>query len=177
MLHAENMTSQPEFNILFLCTGNSARSLIAEGLMRHLSQGRIGAYSAGSFPTGAPHPNALEILSEHQVDIHFARSKSWGEFAGADSPEMDVIITVCDNAAGESCPLWPGHPATAHWGVADPAAVTGSADQVRVAFLRTYQQFHARITTFLSTEPYKMTAGEGARMVSSHFPSEPSLPE
>jgi arsenate reductase len=125
-------------NVLFLCTGNSARSLLAEALLNHRGGGSIRAFSAGSHPKGAPHPLALETLARHGVPPGDARSKSWDEFAEPGAPAMDVVITVCDNAAGEVCPVWPGHPARAHWSLPDPAAVAGPADAQRQAFERVF---------------------------------------
>lgn len=122
------------YRVLFLCTGNSARSLIAEALLNTLGAGRFHAYSAGSHPSGQVQPLAVEIAAELGYDTARLHSKSWDEFAVPGAPAMDLIITVCDSAAGESCPLWPGHPATAHWGVPDPAAVTGDAATRRAAF-------------------------------------------
>jgi arsenate reductase (thioredoxin) len=120
------------YNVLFLCTGNSARSIMAERLMEHRGAGRFRAFSAGSYPKGAVHPLALRLLAEQSLPTEGLRSKSWDEFAAPGAPEMDFIFTTCDEAANEVCPVWPGHPMTAHWGVPDPAAVEG--DEVRRAF-------------------------------------------
>jgi arsenate reductase len=138
-------------NVLFLCTGNSARSIIAEALLNHLGAGRFQAFSAGSFPKGAVHPLALETLSRQGLPSSRFRSKSWDEFSGADAPAMDVIFTVCDNAAKENCPMWPGHPITAHWSVEDPAAVEGSREEKLRAFERAYRDLEERTTAFLTT--------------------------
>jgi arsenate reductase len=121
-------------NVLFICTGNSARSILAEALMNAAARGRFKAFSAGSHPTGVVNPHALQALGEMDVPVLQARSKNWDEFAAADAPQMDFVFTVCDNAAGEICPLWPGQPVTAHWGLPDPAAVRGSKDEVQLAF-------------------------------------------
>ena len=122
------------YNALFICTGNSARSILAEALLNHAGKGRFKAYSAGSFPAGVVNPHALHALRDLGIVALEARSKSWDEFATADSPRMDFVFTVCDNAAGEVCPVWPGQPVTAHWGVPDPAAVQGSEAEVQRAF-------------------------------------------
>ena len=136
-------------NVLFLCTGNSARSILAEALMTHLGAGRFKGFSAGSHPKSAPHPFALELLRQMKLPTDGLRSKSWDEFATPGAPQMDHIFTVCDNAAGEVCPIWPGHPATAHWGMDDPAAVTGTAEQQMTAFRETYRLLEAKIKNFL----------------------------
>lgn len=135
-------------NVLFLCTGNSARSLIAEAILNREGQGRFHAYSAGSQPTGAPNPYAIALLNQLDYDTADLRSKSWDEFAGADAPKMDFIFTVCGSAAGETCPIWPGQPASAHWGLPDPAAVTGTEAQIAEAFAETHRKLCKRITTF-----------------------------
>ena len=122
------------YNVLFLCTGNSARSILAEALMNHWGSGRFRGFSAGSFPKGAVHPLALELLRRLGLPSEGFRSKSWNEFAEPGAPPMDFVITVCDQAAGETCPVWPGHPVVAHWGVPDPAAVTGSEKERQQAF-------------------------------------------
>lgn len=157
------MASSDVPNILVLCTGNSARSILAEGLFNALGAGRVAAFSAGSRPQGKPHPVALKVLEEMGHDTAFARSKSWDEFAGPDSPEMDLIFTVCDNAAAEACPVWPGHPATVHWGLPDPAAVHGEAEQVRAAFESTYLELKRRITLFLKLPLEEMPHAEIAK--------------
>ena len=121
-------------NVLFLCTGNTARSILAESALRHEGRGRFGAYSAGSHPKGVVNPHALEFLRTNRFPVEGLRSKGWDEFAQPGAPRMDLVITVCDAAAGEACPVWPGQPATAHWGVPDPAAVAGSGETIREAF-------------------------------------------
>jgi len=131
-------------NVLILCTGNSARSILAEALINHLGQRAFRAHSAGSKPAGRVNPLALRVLAERGVPTAGLRSKSWDEFGARDAPVMDIVITVCDNAAGETCPLWPGSPARAHWGLADPAAVTGSEAQRLEAFRDTLRQVEAR---------------------------------
>lgn len=136
------------YNVLFLCTGNSARSILAEALMNKLGEGRFRAYSAGSQPKGEVHPMALSVLNGLGYDTQGMRSKSWTEFSGPGAPEFDFIYTVCDNAAGETCPVWIGHPMTAHWGIEDPAAVEG--DGQREAFLQALRYLSNRINLFLS---------------------------
>ena len=136
-------------NVLFLCTGNSARSILAEAILNRLGNGRFVAYSAGSSPAGKVNPYATALLQKFDFPTEELRSKSWDEFAAADSPEMHFVFTVCDNAAGESCPIWPGHPMTAHWGIADPAAVTGTDEEKREAFAEAYLQLQERIEQFL----------------------------
>lgn len=140
-------------NLLFLCTGNSARSIMAEAMANQLGKGRFHAYSAGSHPRGEVHPVALQILQEAGLPTASLRSKPWDEFATADAPPMDLIITVCDKAAGEACPVWPGHPVTAHWGVEDPAAVAGSPEQVHHAFAHALHLLQHRITLLLALKP------------------------
>ena len=137
-------------NVLFLCTGNSARSILAEAILRRKGAGRYAAFSAGSQPTGAPNPAALATLRARGLEHDFARSKSWDEFAGVGAVPMDLIITVCASAAGEVCPVWPGHPHTAHWGVEDPAAVTGDKADILAAFATTFDQMEARIDALLA---------------------------
>lgn len=136
------------YNVLFLCTGNSARSILAEAILNREGADRFRAFSAGSFPKGAVHPAALALLEELDFPTDGFRSKSWDEFAAPGAPELDFIFTVCDNAAGETCPIWPGHPMTAHWGVEDPAAVEG--DGQAGAFWQAYQALERRIRLFLA---------------------------
>ena len=137
-------------NVLFLCTGNSARSILAEAYLNSAGKGRFLAYSAGSHPAGKVNPLALELLEKNRLPTSGLRSKNWDEFARPDAPKLDFVFTVCDNAAGESCPLWPGQPVTAHWGVADPAAVTGPEQERRKAFLRAFTELSARINLMLA---------------------------
>jgi ArsR family transcriptional regulator, arsenate/arsenite/antimonite-responsive transcriptional repressor / arsenate reductase (thioredoxin) len=136
------------YNVLFLCTGNSARSILAESLMRCWGQGKFNAFSAGSTPTGAVNPLALELLARFNMPQEGLRSKGWDEFAQADAPHLDFVITVCDKAAGEVCPVWPGQPITAHWGAPDPAAVTGTAVEKMMAFREVYRILENRIKIF-----------------------------
>lgn len=138
------MDARP-FSVLFLCTGNSARSILAERLLDLRGSGRFRGFSAGSHPKGAVHPLALELLRSQRVPVEGLRSKSWDEFAVPGAPAVDLVITVCDDAAGETCPAWPGGPLTAHWGIADPAAVTGSDAEKRRAFERAYRALDRRI--------------------------------
>jgi arsenate reductase len=143
-------------NVLFLCTGNSARSVLAECLLNHLGQGRFRAYSAGSHPTGRVNPFAIEVLTAAGINTDGVCSKSWDEFAQPNAPKMNLIITVCDNAAGEVCPYWPGTPATAHWGYPDPAAVEGSDDEKRKAFTNTMHALRIRIQLLVSLPHTKL---------------------
>lgn len=136
------------FNVMFLCTGNSARSIIAESVLRKDGGGKFNAFSAGSYPKGEVNPFAIETLAGHKYPVDGLRSKSWDEFAVAGSPELDFVFTVCDNAAGEACPAWPGQPMTAHWGVEDPAAVEGTDAEKRVAFATTLRYMKLRIAAF-----------------------------
>ncbi|EKF39891.1 protein tyrosine phosphatase [Nitratireductor indicus C115] len=138
------------YNVLFLCTGNSARSILAEAILRNLGTGRFNAFSAGSQPKGEVHPFALELLQNLKLDASFARSKSWEEFARPGSPKMDFVFTVCDNAANEACPVWPGQPMTAHWGIPDPAAAEGTDAEKHLAFADAYRQLSNRISAFLA---------------------------
>lgn len=145
-------------NVLFLCTGNSARSILAEALLNNLAigQGRFHAFSAGSHPAGAVNPLAIELLERNHMSTDGLRSKSWDEFATADAPVMDFVFTVCDNAAGEVCPYWPGQPITAHWGVPDPAAVEGSDEDKQKAFFLAFNQLQNRINLFASLPMAKL---------------------
>jgi arsenate reductase len=140
----------PLKTVLFLCTGNSARSILAEAYLNHAGKGRFKAYSAGSRPAGKVNPFALELLAKNRIDVAGARSKSWDEFAAPGAPQLDFVFTVCDNAAGEVCPIWPGQPMTAHWGVDDPAAVAGSDQEKRKAFLKAFTQLSTRINYLLA---------------------------
>ena len=142
--------SERSFNVLFLCTGNSARSILAESYLNAIGRGRFHAYSAGSFPTGKVNPFALELLERNGISTAGLRSKSWDEFAKPDAPHMDIIITVCDQAAGETCPVWPGHAVTAHWGVEDPAAQGGDDEAKRAAFMRAFALLQKRIALLVS---------------------------
>ncbi len=141
------------YNVLFLCTGNSARSIMAEALLNALGEGRFRAYSAGSHPAGFVHPLALERLAAERIPTQGLRSKSWEEFARPGAPPLDFVITVCDRAAGEVCPVFPGQPITAHWGVPDPAAASGSESERRLAFAKAYALLHRRVSLFVSLHP------------------------
>ncbi len=138
------------YNVLFICTGNTARSILAEGLLNHLGRGSFRAYSAGSFPKGTVNAHALRELHAMGLATEGYRSKSWDEFAQPDAPRMDFVFTVCDDAAGEVCPVWPGQPVTAHWGVPDPARVEGSEEEKRQAFQRAAMLLKRRIELFLA---------------------------
>lgn len=143
------MTAAP-FNVLFLCTGNSARSIIAEAYLNAAGGSRFVAHSAGSHPAGAVNPLALELLQKNRIDTSGLRSKNWKEFTGPGAPWLDFVFTVCDSAAGEVCPVWPGQPMTAHWGIQDPAAAQGSDEHKRRAFLRAFSELSTRINLFMS---------------------------
>jgi protein-tyrosine-phosphatase len=136
------------YNVLFLCTGNSARSIIAEAILNRLGVGRFHAFSAGSQPKGAINLSTIQLLRSLNHDISLLRSKSWSEFAAPGAPPLDFVFTVCDNAAGETCPVWPGQPMTAHWGVPDPAEATGTEAEIAFAFKDTYRMLHQRIAIF-----------------------------
>jgi protein-tyrosine-phosphatase len=138
------------YAVLFLCTGNSARSILAESALNRLGRGRFRGYSAGSFPKGEVHPYALELLRRQNYPTEHLRSKSWDEFAEPGAPALDFVFTVCDNAAGETCPIWPGQPMTAHWGLPDPAAVEGNEAERRLAFAETLRMLNNRISTFVN---------------------------
>jgi arsenate reductase len=137
-------------NVLFLCTGNSARSILAEAYLNSAARGRFVAYSAGSHPAGKVNPFAIDLLEKNRLPTQGLRSKNWDEFAAPGAPKMDFVFTVCDNAAGEVCPIWPGQPITAHWGIADPAAVVGSDEAKRKAFLRAFTELSTRINLLLA---------------------------
>jgi arsenate reductase (thioredoxin) len=138
------------YNVLFLCTGNSARSILGESILNEIGRGRFRAFSAGSHPAGQVNPLAIELLQRNHMNTEGLRSKSWDEFATPDSPHLDFVFTVCDNAAGEVCPIWPGQPMTAHWGVEDPAAVEGSIEPMQRAFSQVFMLLHRRISLFAS---------------------------
>lgn len=142
--------TDPVFNVLFLCTGNSARSIIAEAILNRVGQGRFRAFSAGSHPKGRVHPRALAVLEHSHHDIGGLRSKGWEEFSGPNAPRLDFVFTVCDNAASEVCPIWPGQPMTAHWGIPDPAAIEGKESEIALAFAETYRLLFNHISIFTS---------------------------
>lgn len=168
------------YNVLFLCTGNSARSIVAEAILNKDGRGQFRAFSAGSQPKGAVNRYALDLLRTSGYDTSTLRSKSWTEFARAGSPDLDFVFTVCDNAAGESCPLWPGQPVSAHWGIPDPAASTGSDAEIALAFKDAYRMLKRRIDLFLAlpiakldrlvltTRLKEIGRGEGATEKASH---------
>jgi arsenate reductase (thioredoxin) len=161
------MTTNP-FNVLFLCTGNSARSIMAEGILHYKGAGKFQAYSAGSHPTGKVRLEALKQLESAGISTQGLRSKSWDEFSRPNAPELNFVFTVCDNAANEACPYWPGQPMTAHWGIPDPAAVQGSSEEIERAFHGAFVTLERRITLFLSL-PFavleKMTLQEEIRRI------------
>jgi arsenate reductase len=138
------------YSVLFLCTGNSARSIMAEAILNRAGQGHFRAFSAGSQPKGQVHPYAIDLLKKLNYDVSKMRSKSWLEFSATDAPKLDFVFTVCDNAAAETCPVWPGQPMTAHWGIPDPAEATGNEAEVRLAFADTFRLLNNRINIFIS---------------------------
>jgi arsenate reductase (thioredoxin) len=144
------------YNVLFLCTGNSARSIMAEAILNREGRGRFRAFSAGSHPKGKINPRMLDLLRKFNYDVSTLRSKSWAEFAQAGAPDLDFVFTVCDNAAGEACPLWPGQPITAHWGIPDPAAAEGSEAEIALAFRDAYRMLNRRIELFLALPIQKL---------------------
>ena len=146
------------FNVLFLCTGNSARSILAEAILNGIGKGRFRAFSAGSHAAGKVNPFAIELLQQRNLATSDLRSKNWDEFAAAGAPHLDFVFTVCDNAAGEVCPIWPGQPVTAHWGIPDPAAITGSDDEKRKAFTAAFTLLQRRISLFASLPLAKLDA-------------------
>jgi protein-tyrosine-phosphatase len=148
-LKGQNVSNRP-FNVLFLCTGNSARSVIAEAILNKIGAGNFCAYSAGSQPKGQVNPNTIRLLQQLGYKTSGFRSKSWDEFAKPGAPSLDFVFTVCDNAAGETCPVWPGQPMTAHWGVPDPAEASGSEAEVALAFKDAYRMLHQRIGIFIA---------------------------
>jgi protein-tyrosine-phosphatase len=143
----DRLSSKP-YNVLFLCTGNSARSIMAEAILNRIGAGKFRAYSAGSQPKGQPHPETIRLLQSLDYDTSAFRSKSWNEFAKPGAPALDFVFTVCDNAAGEACPFWPGQPMTAHWGIPDPAEATGTPAEIALAFKDAYRMLHQRIAIF-----------------------------
>jgi arsenate reductase len=141
---------RPPFNVLFLCTGNSARSIMAEAILGREGRGRFRAFSAGSHPKGSVHPYALDLLRKLNFDVSGFRSKSWSELARPEAPNLDFVFTVCDDAAAEVCPVWPGQPMTAHWGIPDPASVTGNEAEIRLAFADAFRMLNNRISIFIN---------------------------
>jgi arsenate reductase len=153
------------YNVLILCTGNSSRSIMAEALINTLGHHRFRAYSAGSRPVGIVNPFAIEQVKACGYPLENCRSKSWSEYVGANAPRMDFVITVCDNAAGEACPIWPGHPLTTHWGFEDPAAVDGTDDEKRLAFHNVCQQIRARVLLFVNLPLHEIDLAQTKREI------------
>ena len=147
---SRGMMTTPTYKVLFLCTGNSARSIMAEAILNHKAKGAFTAYSAGSHPTGTPRPEALAQLASAEISTEGLRSKSWDEFAAPGAPQMNFVFTVCDNAASEACPYWPGQPMTAHWGIPDPATVRGTPEEIARAFRDAFTILDRRISLFLA---------------------------
>jgi arsenate reductase len=146
-----NDTGEPKrFNVLYLCTGNSARSIIAEAILNREARGKFHGFSAGSHPKGSVHPYALDLLRKLNYEVAGLRSKNWAEFSRPEAPKLDFVFTLCDDAAAEVCPVWPGQPMTAHWGLPDPAAATGNEAEIRLAFADTYRMLNNRISIFTS---------------------------
>jgi arsenate reductase (thioredoxin) len=158
-------------NVLFLCTGNSARSIMAEMYLNHAGRGRFRAFSAGSYPKGAVHPLSLDTLRTADIPVTDARSKSWDEFAAPGGPRMDLVITVCDNAAGEVCPIWPGTPSKAHWSFPDPAAAEGTDAQKRAAFAHIFADIRATIDRLVALPAETLSAGDLARRIAAIGPA------
>ena len=156
------MNEQRIYNVLFLCTGNSARSILGEALINHWGRGKFCRFSAGSHPKGQVHPIALQLLTQMKLPTEGLRSKSWDEFAAPTGPHLDFVFTVCDNAAGEVCPYWPGQPMTAHWGLEDPAAVEGPDTEKWLAFRKTFGQLESRIKLQERIDAIGRTAIEGS---------------
>jgi len=146
------------YNVLFLCTGNSARSILAEAILSHNGKGRFRAFSAGSHPAGKVNPFAIELLARQGLEVADLRSKNWDEFAAPGAPHLDFVFTVCDNAAGEVCPVWPGKPVTAHWGIEDPAAVAGNDEDKRRAFSKAFAEMNRRISLLTNLPLAKLDA-------------------
>jgi len=169
------MQNNRAYNVLFLCTGNSARSIVAECVLNRLGAGRFHAFSAGSHPAGQVNAHALRLLEEAGYPTGELRSRSWDEFERPGAPQMDFIFTVCDNAAHEACPVWPGHPVSAHWGLPDPAAVHGSRAEKRAAFAETYRALVDRIDAFVHL-PIESMDGEGLRQRLADIGSRPAEP-
>src|SRR5581483_8562483 len=146
----KDVSEREPLNVLFLCTGNSARSVMAECILNRLGMGKFRAFSAGSHPTGKVNPLAITLLRKSNYDVSHLRSKSWDEFAAPDAPKLDFVFTVCDDAAAEICPIWPGQPMSAHWGMPDPASATGSSAEIALAFSDAYRMMNNRITLFMN---------------------------